>query len=359
MMAAGIKKNDFVPKYAWLREQLRSRIRQMQPDQPLPTIAKIRAQYQVSQPTVDRAIQELRTEGLLISRRGSGIYVSKTAKVKHLGVLFWDDIFDSNLPVIYRQMLTNFQAACRSSGRMLSYYFDDVHHDHNEHGPSRLQLDVQSRQLDGLFAVGVPSRKYWEHLVAFGIPLEILTETNCSQRVWHDYFAVIQLGVKSLVEQGCRRIALWYNDTVSQRQQEKATFYEALACTTACTCPQWVFGADMDNRPLDLSGFTQFKQIWKSWDEKPDGIVCCDDNYTIGMLHAADTMGLGIPGELKVATQANKGLPKPSSSRVTRIEFDAEEIVAIMLKRLEQRMAGQTPKPDVLIISPHLADNAG
>ena len=68
-----------------------------------------------------------------------------------------------------------------------------------------------------------------------------------------------------------------------------------------------------------------------------------------------------MPGDLKVATQANKNLPAPEASRVIRIEVNVARIAELMLDRLDQMLAGEMLRPAVLAIAPRLmkADRAG
>ncbi len=357
-MTSSIAKRVHVPKYVKLREQLRGKIIQMEPGQAIPTMTQLRNDYNLSQPTVDRAIQELRTEGLLVSRRGSGIYVSEMVKVKKVGIVFCDDIFDSVQPVFYRKLLDCFRRISSKSNKLLTYYINDMHYDYEQHGPSRLKLDVDIGQIDGLFVVSVPAAShaaYLKALFALDVPLEIFTQIDCEQHVYGDYLAVIKMGVEALIAQGCRRLALWHSGTIKNGVcQEVATFYEDVACSESITSAKWIVESDLSSKPFELSGYRQFKRMWASWDEKPDGIVCFDDHYTIGMLHAIDDMGIVMPDDLKIATLANKGDANPPAERVTRIESDPQKTATIMMKRLEQRMAGEIPKPNILKIKPRL-----
>ncbi len=362
MMAVEAIEKKSVPKYVKLREQLRVMISQMEPGQALPTVMQIRNKYRISQPTVDRAIQELRSEGMLVTRRGSGIYVSEMAKTKRIGVLFYDDIFDTIQPGFYRRLLAILRDNCYSSNKLLTYYINDNYYDVKKHGPDRLQLDVDTGQLDGLLAISVPAMshdKYWNNLISLGVPFEVLTHTDCPQRVCGDHLAVIRLGVEALVRQGCRRLALWHTDTIDDGfYSGVSSFYEAVACSAASTSPEWIVQANL-TKPFEMTGYRQFRQLWETWDEKPDGIICFDDHYTIGLLHAMEDMNIKVPQELKIATLANKGEPEPLASRVTRIEFDAQEVASVMMERLEQRMAGKTPEPEILRVQPHLCELTG
>ena len=81
----------FLPKYVRLKNQLVDRIQSLDTGERLPSISAIRKKYKVSQPTVDRALQELRVEGMVESIRGKGIFVASSAKLKNIALFFGRD----------------------------------------------------------------------------------------------------------------------------------------------------------------------------------------------------------------------------------------------------------------------------
>jgi GntR family transcriptional regulator, arabinose operon transcriptional repressor len=68
-----------VPKYVQLMIRLRDQIEEgnLKPGEPLPTREKLMQEYGLSLSTVTRAITELERQGWLISRQGSGTFVTK------------------------------------------------------------------------------------------------------------------------------------------------------------------------------------------------------------------------------------------------------------------------------------------
>ena len=69
-----------MPLYRWLYEELRARILagQLRPGMRLPATRDLAVQYGLSRPTIVTAFEQLRSEGYVEGRVGSGTYVSQT-----------------------------------------------------------------------------------------------------------------------------------------------------------------------------------------------------------------------------------------------------------------------------------------
>src|SRR5208282_6396324 len=69
-----------IPLYRWLYEELRSAILagHLRSGARLPATRDLAAQYRLSRPTIVTAFEQLRAEGYVEGRVGSGTYVSKT-----------------------------------------------------------------------------------------------------------------------------------------------------------------------------------------------------------------------------------------------------------------------------------------
>jgi DNA-binding GntR family transcriptional regulator len=69
---------DYPRPWRHIAADLRAKIEsgRWQPGDRLPTLADLQQQYGVAKGTIQNAIEQLRTDGLVIGRRGSGIYVA-------------------------------------------------------------------------------------------------------------------------------------------------------------------------------------------------------------------------------------------------------------------------------------------
>jgi GntR family transcriptional regulator len=74
-----------MPLYYQLRERLRSTVREYDPETPLPTEREIMAFAGVSRATTRRAIADLVSEGVLVTRQGSGTYLAPPRVSTELG----------------------------------------------------------------------------------------------------------------------------------------------------------------------------------------------------------------------------------------------------------------------------------
>jgi GntR family transcriptional regulator len=74
-----------MPLYYQLRERLRIAVRDCPPDSPLPTEREIMAYTGVGRATARRAVADLVSEGVLVTRQGSGTYVAPLRVPTELG----------------------------------------------------------------------------------------------------------------------------------------------------------------------------------------------------------------------------------------------------------------------------------
>lgn len=350
--------SKYETKHAKLQENLQVLIDQSEPGTLLPSVAQLRAEHGVSQATVDRAYQALRSKGLIESAQGKGTFVSPLGKLTHVALVFGADVFDEAQMAFGRLLLSCFQTCARDVGKSLSYYHLEGSVDgQEEHWPTQLWWDLRTGQVKGIVAVSAGNPEWWDRLASLGIPFVLFSSREeYSHRVCIDRAAVVRAGVEALVRAGCRRIALWHKTDHPMAPAEDAAFREALTANGAASRPEWVAAMAPAEFPVLSTACADFRTIWESWRQKPDGLVSVDDQFTVGLLHAADLLGFTVPGDLKVATQANKGLRAPEAGRVIRIELDVARMAGLMLDRLDRMLAGETPEPAVLAVAPRLTN---
>lgn len=79
----GLRRNDPVPLYSQLADQLREEIeRELKPGDRLPSVRALGERYGISLMTVRQAVSQLLRDGLLEIRRGAGTYVA-SPKITH------------------------------------------------------------------------------------------------------------------------------------------------------------------------------------------------------------------------------------------------------------------------------------
>lgn len=347
-------------KYLRLQQVLRERIDQLPVGAALPTMTSLRAEFKVSQGTIERAMQGLRVEGVLQGRRGSGIYVTSHLKQRCIGIVFGYRYLDpttGEFPSLFYRAL---ERMVRSRQMGLNYYISDYDADASdgEHGNRQLRTDVAAGRLDGLVIIGVRDAAGLDRLKRLGPPVVIMSTGQPSRSdVIMDGEELIRLGVRALKEQGCESLALLLaaEDQRPFHQVQIAAFFAALTQAGVRSNAAWLIPID-GLQPVVLRGYAEFRRAWQSWEEKPQGLVSFDDNATLGVLRAAEMLGIRVPQDLKIASHANKGSNLLRPFEVTRVEFDPEQVATAMLEQLEQFMAG---KPvDRVVVEPSLVNPA-
>ncbi len=66
---------NYVPKYQIIYDDLLRKVDKMTPGERLPSVRQLRADYNVSQSTIERSLDKMERKGLVRRRRGSGVYV--------------------------------------------------------------------------------------------------------------------------------------------------------------------------------------------------------------------------------------------------------------------------------------------
>ncbi|HAI13668.1 MAG TPA: hypothetical protein DCM28_18325 [Phycisphaerales bacterium] len=343
----------FIPKYIWLKHQLIGQMRELEAGQTLPTVVQIRKRYSVSQATVDRAVGELRVEGLVESRRGSGIHITPLAKVKRIGFVLDPAAFSSQAPPFGRELITRFQSVARERDIQFTYYINDYSHDVDEHGPTQLQKDAESGLIDGLLLYGI-TPPYLPAIFKLGLPVLRMTQGETHNTFSFNYTQLIQMAVKHLAQQGVRDIAIFANDLCDVGQNLMLTFDDALAEYDCRSLPQWRMSFPRSHS-LELRGYRDFVERWPQWEIKPQAVISTDDNMTQGIYEAIKKLELRVPEDILFVSHANRGLTQFENPSITRIEFDVKEVTQRMIHRLEEQILNPSVEPGHFQISPRLA----
>jgi DNA-binding LacI/PurR family transcriptional regulator len=83
--------------------------------------------------------------------------------------------------------------------------------------------------------------------------------------------------------------------------------------------------------------------------EIPDAIVCTNDGVALGVLKAAEDLGLRVPEDLKIVGFDNSGISKYTNPSITTVDIDSEEIGEIVVDLLLKKTRGEATK-DIKII---------
>jgi DNA-binding LacI/PurR family transcriptional regulator len=321
----------------------------------------------VAKATVNSALEELEEEGVVRRRRGSGIFVSEQIGQKRVGLVFGENVFEVGRSPIYSLLLDRSRDRAASHGEIFSFYFDVPPTGADRSVPVHQDLvdALAKKRLHGLLLVSRHSIEQEAWLRAQGVPLVSLamgaSESYCC--AVPDYAEIVRMGVRSLAEQGCRRIGLISAlGMCSQGRTQAAVHRATLAQLGLPHRPEWVWerpGAELSDPEHGTRGEQGYQALLTLLEPDRhalDGVVINDDMMTLGVLAAAKKSGLAVGSDLKIATHANKGsLALIEHERVlTLLEFDLNEFVEAMFGMLESLMAGGGATHEPRLIRPVL-----
>lgn len=209
------------------------------------------------------------------------------------------------------------------------------------------------RRVDGLLLLPMeqaPSAAYTTQLYSFPNPVVLVDQFWGSREF--DYVgsnnreAMREL-VKSLVRQGFRRIGAVMYSRVSSGEERRAGFLDAmiehnLPVSSASLCEMSCCDGNIPNEEI-------YRLL--SSGERPEVIVCFNDNLAIEVMNTARDIGLRIPEDLAVTGFGDLPFGNMVRPRLTTVDQQAEEIgrkaARLLLDRIRGR--GEITRQEILV----------
>jgi DNA-binding LacI/PurR family transcriptional regulator len=348
-----------------LSQQITSILRQeilteLRPGQRLPAIQRLAERFEVCFNTVREGLSALAEEGLIERRPGSGTYVSDMTKSRHVGVLVDTDISDPQTPYSYRRMPQQAVRFLRHKGAAARLYAGHAPVSDAPHPLTCTEFieACERQQLCGVIIFDAPAYPFFQWCRALTTLRRLHTPIVAERgrmgeeidaMVYLDYGDMVRTGVEHLLRQGRRRIALLeyelLGDVAGPRKRRDVvleSFHAAMAAAGVAVNPRWI---RRDLHPCAAgAGWEEFREIWVGGEEKPDGLLICDDNLFPGAAMAILQIGLRVPEDLLVVTHWNKGAGMRLPFPVVKLEADVDAHARGMAATLLKLMHGERPE---------------
>jgi DNA-binding LacI/PurR family transcriptional regulator len=357
-----------------LRDHLSQLIGTMEPDAKLPTMRELCATLGVSPMTVNRALSELEAQGVIYRRQGSGTFVAPRSNVAAPGValVYSRTLMGENASPFGTILLNEAERRARELNERFSLFLamppgeTPIHPD--------LQYAVENRRVRGVLYAGERNPAAAKWLKEHNVPIVALSfRPFVPHRVKIDHVQLVRLGVKTLAEQGSRRIGLVMPLGRGIGRDKTGHFPELEALQSALKqhrieySPELVWRADEHNAEFHTTetnfeqGVRAARELLASRGRKalnasaPDGLVISDDMMTRGVLKVFRELRVVAGQDVRIATHSNRGsnVLAGHETELTAIEIDPAEIVQAMFDLLETLMAGKKPTLNVISIKPH------
>lgn len=313
-----------------VKAQLRAMAVALKPGMALPSQRQLLCKLDVARGTLTRAVQALSAEGIISVRSGMGVYTTPRAGLSTVAfVLYYEPYALSR----FDQTLIGFMTEHAADYGLFVESVILGHYDHPD--PERMATfhrAIKERRYAAIVSMAAAEAPGWRpELERLGVPLVY-------NPVAIDYSTIEKLGVKMLCEHGASQVACFYG--CGQGSSHAERFRAVLKHHGLRWRAEW-YVAWPEDTPLELFGYRMFAAHWKQWEHKPDGLLSDNDQVTRGLLDAALDLGIKIPGELQIATHANKGLSYFPTASVMRVEVDVDRMARMMLEKVRDKINGR------------------
>ena len=322
-----------------------------------PSEGALARRFGTSRPTIERALRELKREGLLESRSGSGSYLTFAARnaAGAIGVIapdyhkidFFTDLCDGIAHAAraegYDTLLGDVSAPeARDRGRWALAIAKAY--------ASRKTVGVLLEPVDLIPGSHEATKKVLDVLAAKNIPVVLLDRDYLPppERSAYDLVGIdnVQSGyrlAKHMIDSGARNIRFLtqpdYASTIRGRIQ-------GVAQAVIDAGLEWRNGHIIETDPGDLAAFRQLMH----GKDRPDGFVCRNDPLAARLLQTLDALGMKVPDKVRVAgfddAKIAKFLNPPLTTIRQPVKLLAETAVASLLQRI--RNPGLAPRAILL-----------
>lgn len=307
-----------------VEEALRAEIAGLSVGDKLPPEREMAESFGVSIVKVREALTLLDREGLVQRNHGRGTFVCQPPVREWVAVLLRHDLANPSLSFYERHVFQSLRQRLNAAGIPSRGYvgFGDP----SVHGgfdcPEFFQ-DLKAGRVRHVVPVGGDlSSELSRDLEQSGIGL---SSQNPEEGVARQ-LEIVKTGTRYLISQGRRRLAMlaWLGNHEGgggwQWTGHTEIFKEELSAAGLRLFEPWVQGSLHPN--LGGAGWEEFRDIWRSGKDRPDGLLICNDTLAGDAAVAMADIGVRVPDELLVVTHDNRGSGRWYPFPVARLEVD-------------------------------------
>ena len=352
---SSLQKRKPAVKQDQIADELRSRIvrGRIELGGKLPTRRELQAEFTASLQTVQGALDRLAEEGFICVRGSLGTRVTdRPPHLCHYGIVLSGyppagTDAEQNFPRYWTAMVNEAKALeRRSDRRCTAYYGIDGHTDTEDF--QRLTRDIRSHRLAGLIFPANPFQLRGTPVLETPDLPRVAVMSGPPKRglatVTLDADQLFARALDHLAHRGRRRIALMAS---TDRSHES---FKAMAERRSLQVePFW-----MQACPYTAPQFARnivHLLMHRGQEPLPDGLFIADDNLAEYAVAGLIDAGVRAGVDLDVVAHCNFPWPTPSPVSVTRLGFDARQILQACIDSIDaQRRGGFTRSP--ILVAP-------
>jgi len=330
------------------------------PGAKLPTWSQMQDRFGVTRPTLTRAMDRLKQDGLVFSDSTRGTFVHEYPPHLHRYALvfgqspgrpgwnrFWAAIADQAQRCDLDDAVRQFPA-----------FYDVTGEPHNP-GYRRLRREVRAGRVAGLIVVGTDDAELMNmpELVDEQIPLPRVTVYEDPvagvPTVAVDHQSFIDKSLDAVVEAGCRSVAVITADTNPGRF---AGYRDAIAARGLHAKPHW-FLASSARHTAAVSNVVHL--LLDGHADKPDALIVTDDNLVQAAAAGVIASRTVVPDDLTLITHCNWPEPAQSPLPVVRLGYDVRDVFAACVDCIDIQRHGESCEPITRVVASFEGERGG
>lgn len=308
------------------------------PGRRLPTRNELVMRFDASSVTVQKVLDALIEDGFVQARGRSGTFVvDHPPHLCHYGLVipgaqdqraqwphFWRALQDEAMVLFPR-----------SDARSLTVYTGIESRDERQY--PKLLRDVQARRFAGLVFVHNPHYLGNSPVLTLpGLPRVAVASGRdgvVSSVIGLDSQRIFDLAIRRFAALGRRRVALLTVPGIEPAHREH--FLAELRRAGLGTRPEWLQAAAIQY-PYWAEHLTRL--LFRSGQEQvPDALLITDDNLVGPATAGLQALGVRCPDDVEVIAHANFPWATPSAVPLTRIGFDARQLLLMAVADLDRQ----------------------
>ena len=306
--------------YEIVADKLRENIQELPPDTKIPSRSELVAKYDVARATIDRAIECLIDQGLLVSRGGSGTYtVGKIYRGEH-------SYFGAILPNItdfgYPDILKGIEDEAHRHGLSMAVGTTNWSTSKlNEHVQN--MVDSKVRGIVIVPNIQHSFDNHWQQLlveskIPFGFCNRGIEDLDAPVVLLNNFYGAFTV-TKHLIEQGCKKILFLSNPIYSTIRERLQGYLACLKENNIEYENNWVwFGSTHELTDEYTKGVDYFLERHPD----ADAILCAGDLLAYHTIEQLLKRGIRVPDDIAVTGFDNSYICQNPYSNITSVDFN-------------------------------------
>ena len=326
----------------------------------LPDTRTLAKMWGVNPSTVQAAMVQLTSEGLLAGAPGRGRHVQDVPrKLTCVGIYERAEVETVNEFMSMRFLSAELRRVLGQADIKTRMFVDDRRVSARDAAPmSELAQACSRGEIQGVILT-TSTWKVLEWMSSLGVPFSAHSRGRRDCVVEPEAKQAMNLALRELARRGCRSFGVFPVEKLDKRGEQSDPCYDVreshdfmldlAAHLNLAPCDKWMLSRPgrRNGSSVEQFGYDSFKRLWNGH-AHPDGLYVRDDVVARGVLLAMSECGVRVPDDLKLVLfrcqEIGMLCPVPASF----VELSLCEVARALIAHLERQVEGHPPARTLL-----------